>query len=405
MDKKKVIPLEQRIFNYSLTAGLILAAQSNINASVVVTSSGHGLPATVNSGNISYGIDFDGVGGNDISISYSYYVHAGGSPRGPFLFAKNLGAADANFYGKVYGSFFNPYPLSQNNPNGVPSAPSSKWGRNGSGVGSLAFINSAAGVFGYWVNQTDKYLGVKFKISGVVHYGWVKMSISADSKTATITSYAYETSADTPISSPLPVELTRFSAINLKNSIALNWATATEVNNYGFEIQRTLNPSPGKGGTPGGWEKIGFVKGNGNSNSPKEYSFVDNKTPGVSENPGGLSSKLEYRLKQIDNDGQFKYSKVVEVLFNVPAEFSLKQNYPNPFNPTTSIRYSIPRAEHVTLKIYDVLGKEAASLVDENKEAGSYNITFNASGLASGIYYYRITAGEFTEVKKLMLLK
>ena len=185
----------------------------------------------------------------------------------------------------------------------------------------------------------------------------------------------------------LPVELTTFSANNLGDKVELNWNTATEVNNYGFNVERKTEN--------GEWTNIGFVKGSGNSNSPKNYSFIDG-------NP--LSGKVEYRLKQIDNDGSFKYSSIVTVN-SLPIQFNLAQNYPNPFNPTTTIQYAIPKAEHVTLKVYDELGNEVTTLVNENKVAGQYKVSFNGSNLASGIYYYRIAAGDFTEVKKLMLLK
>jgi len=204
---------------------------------------------------------------------------------------------------------------------------------------------------------------------------------------------------------PLPVELTTFTANNLGNKIDLQWNTATEVNNYGFEVQRACPDLSGpevsgqqasSSTTPRqDWGKIGFVKGSGNSNSPKNYSFIDDNPP---------SGTVEYRLKQIDNNGNFKYSQIVTVT-SLPTKFELWQNYPNPFNPTTTIQYAIPKAEHVTLKVYDELGKEVSTLVDENKEAGQYRVNFNGSSLASGIYYYRISAGPFNEVKKLMLLK
>ena len=189
---------------------------------------------------------------------------------------------------------------------------------------------------------------------------------------------------------PLPVELTSFIALTNNNIVNLLWTTATEINNYGFEIQR----NPLLGGVQG-WVKVGFVKGNGNSNSPKDYSFIDTDP---------LNGDVEYRLKQIDNDGAFKYSSIVTVN-SLPTKFELFQNYPNPFNPTTTIRYSIPNAEHVTLKVYDELGKEVSTLVDEKKVNGSYSVKFNGLGLASGIYYYRITGGDFRDVKKMMLLK
>ena len=127
------------------------------------------------------------------------------------------------------------------------------------------------------------------------------------------------------IDSPFPVELTTFTVSAKNNFVLLNWQTATEVNNYGFEIQKSEVSSQNSE-----FETVGFVDGHGNSNSPKEYSFKDeNVTAGT----------YKFRLKQIDNDGQFKYSKVVEVSLNQPAEFSLSQNYPNPFNPSTKIKF------------------------------------------------------------------
>jgi len=171
------------------------------------------------------------------------------------------------------------------------------------------------------------------------------------------------------------------------------------VNNYGFEIERTSpRPSPqGEGGEAGrGWEKIGFVAGNGNSNSPKDYSFVDKTV---------LSGKYFYRLKQIDNDGQFEYSNIVEVDLGVPAEFSLAQNYPNPFNPSTTIKYQLPERSLVTLKLYDILGREVHTLINEDQSPGNYKVELNGSRFASGVYIYRITAGKFTAVKKLTFSK
>ncbi len=173
------------------------------------------------------------------------------------------------------------------------------------------------------------------------------------------------------------------------NSVALNWTTATEINNYGFQIESK------KEKVESNWETIGFVKGCGNSNSPKEYSFVD-KTP-----PGG---KVQYRLQQIDNDGSFKYYGPVEVLLNI-AQFSLKQNYPNPFNPVTTISYSLPEKTQVNLAVYDVLGRKVASLVNKEQESGVYDVEFDGRNLNSGIYFYELHAGQYSEVKKLLLVK
>ena len=191
----------------------------------------------------------------------------------------------------------------------------------------------------------------------------------------------------------LPVELSSFTGSYSGGKINLKWQTENEVNNYGFDIERALINS--KNDKSLKWEKIGFIKGAGNSNSPKNYSFVDNNM---------LNGKLAYRLKQIDNNGNIKYSDIVEVSAKL-NDFMLGQNYPNPFNPTTTIQYSIPKAAHVTLNVYNSLGKKVVTLVNANKEAGSYTVNFNGSSLSSGIYYYRITSGNFIRVKKLLLLK
>jgi hypothetical protein len=189
----------------------------------------------------------------------------------------------------------------------------------------------------------------------------------------------------------LPIQLASFTGTAVNgNDVLLHWTTITEINNYGFEIERKqipLNP-PLQGGSraaseAGGFEKLGFVEGNGTSNTPKEYSFND-------KNPS--TGKYVYRLKQIDRDGKFKYSQSVEVELGVaPRVFELSQNYPNPFNPTTRIEFTVPENGRATLKIYDVLGQEVATLFDGDAEAGrSLQATFDAKGFASGVYFSKL---------------
>ncbi len=144
------------------------------------------------------------------------------------------------------------------------------------------------------------------------------------------------------------------------------------------------------------WKKIAFIQGCGNSNSPKEYSFEDKNLQ---------AGKLQYRLKQIDFDGKFEYSNAVEVNFDAPVNLVLDQNYPNPFNPTTTIKYEIPKNSFVKLSIYDLLGREISTLVNQAQNAGYHEVTFNAKDLASGIYIYQIQAGEFSRIKKMLLMK
>jgi hypothetical protein len=194
----------------------------------------------------------------------------------------------------------------------------------------------------------------------------------------------------------IPVELTSFNAEVSGQVVLLNWTTATETNNSGFEILR-------KAQNDSEWETIGFVPGFGTTTEPKSYSFIDeNITTGV----------YKYRLKQLDFDGTFEYSNEIEVEVDfTPKEFVLYQNYPNPFNPNTTIKYEIPNVEttqrvvFTTLKVYDVLGNEVATLVNEEKQSGVYEVEFDASSLASGMYLYKLQAGAFIQSKKMILTK
>jgi hypothetical protein len=204
----------------------------------------------------------------------------------------------------------------------------------------------------------------------------------------------------TSIANVLPVELTSFSASVSNGSVLLNWQTATEVNNYGFEIERAsqTSASPPKARKLNliDWNKIGFVQGHGNSNSPKDYFFTDENAP---------SGKVQYRLKQIDFDGSFKYSDIVEVNVDFTQEYKLAQNFPNPFNPTTKIEFTIPQAANVSLKVYNVLGQEVRTLVNGMKEAGTYKINFDAKELSNGVYIYKLEAGTYTQARKMILMK
>ena len=192
---------------------------------------------------------------------------------------------------------------------------------------------------------------------------------------------------------PLPVELSSFSATIIGTSVKLKWMTSTEVNNYGFEIERK---SISNSQTSELWSKIGFVEGSGNVNSPKTYSFTDNNLN---------SGKYAYRLKQIDNDGKYEYSGMVEIEINRPGKMELSQNFPNPFNPSTLIKFNLPEAGMVKLSVYNILGQEIRTLVDEYKESGAYQYKFDAGDLNSGIYIYKIESGSFVQTRKMTLVK
>ncbi len=202
----------------------------------------------------------------------------------------------------------------------------------------------------------------------------------------------------------IPVDIVSFTA-NIKdgNNIRLNWTTASETNNSGFEILRSCLAGRQVAQNDNAWKKIGFVPGYGTTTELKSYSLTDeNITTGI----------YKYRLKQIDFDGTFNYSNEIEVEVDfTPKEFVLYQNYPNPFNPTTTIKYKIPSVasgfslSKVTLKVFDMLGNEVATLVNEYKQPGVYEVEFDASKLSSGIYFYQIHAESFNRTKKMILTK
>ena len=199
----------------------------------------------------------------------------------------------------------------------------------------------------------------------------------------------------------LPVELTSFGVTISSNNIQLNWKTATELNNMGFEIERSISAY---NSILGEWQKIGFVKGSGTSTIQHEYSFTDSKA---------IQGIVKYRLKQIDVDGTFEYSQAVEVDLTMPNEFALSQNYPNPFNPVTEISFALPVESNVNLVVFNSLGEKVATLVNNVEQAGIHKVTFDAKALTSGIYFYQINSSSvdpnlgqsFRQIKKMMLLK
>jgi hypothetical protein len=190
----------------------------------------------------------------------------------------------------------------------------------------------------------------------------------------------------------IPVELISFAGTVNEKSVELSWITATETNNQGFQIERSNGSE---------FESVGFVEGHGTTTEFQNYSYTDRNVP---------VGSYSYRLKQLDYDGTFTYSNVIEIEVEGPKEFALDQNYPNPFNPSTKIAFRLAVDSKVSLKVFDILGQEVASLVNANLAAGAHNVDFNASLLNSGVYMYRIEATgidgtNFTNVKKMILTK
>jgi hypothetical protein len=201
----------------------------------------------------------------------------------------------------------------------------------------------------------------------------------------------------------LPVDLSSFTSNINGREVNLNWETKTEVNTRQFDIERALESNKDLTVI---WASVGVVQASGTSTTPRKYSYTDKNLQ---------AGKYQYRLKMLDNDGSFKYSKIEETEVALPKNFELSQNYPNPFNPSTKINYSLPSDSKVTLEVYSTNGERIARLVNENQTAGFYSVNFGFSSLnksvSSGVYFYRIIAvdnakgNQFTSIKKMMLLK
>jgi len=194
-------------------------------------------------------------------------------------------------------------------------------------------------------------------------------------------------------SSPLPVKLQSFTYSVSGRNVNLNWATSMEENNAGFDIERKSET--------GNWTKVGYVAGKGNSNNVNNYKYTDSKVE---------AGKFSYRLKQTDYNGNYEYFTLSgNVTVGNPSKYVLSQNYPNPFNPVTKIDFEVPQDSKVTMKVYDITGKEIVTLFSGVKSAGFHTVQFDGNGLSTGIYFYRLVASangqESVITKKMNLIK
>ena len=205
--------------------------------------------------------------------------------------------------------------------------------------------------------------------------------------------------ATSMIEMPLPIQLASFTATFLNSHcVRLDWMTLSETNNYGFEVEKSMDSTAQFQILPNS-----FIPGNGTTLEPHQYTFVDS-----SASPG----RWWYRLKQMDLDATVHFTDRISVTVltdvkenPIPTEFALRQNYPNPFNPSTTIRYQLPIRSQVTLRVFDMLGREISTLMDGVEEPGYRSVRWDASGVASGVYFYRLSAGQYVDMKKLLLLR
>jgi hypothetical protein len=243
-------------------------------------------------------------------------------------------------------------------------------------VSESSFNPSSSVFFGDYTNIAA--------LNKMVYPMWMRLDVSALTVWTAIVNDS---------SAVIPVELNNFTANVSGGKVNLYWQTATELNNSGFEIQRLKDSKIEK---LKDWATIGFVNGNGTTTETSDYIFTDEP----------LSSGLySYRLKQMDFDGSSKYSSEVDANYIFTNDFRLSQNYPNPFNPSTIIEYQIPQLSFVTIKVYDALGKEVVTLINEEKPAGIHEVNFEPKDLTSGLYLYKISAGGFEQTRKMLLLK
>jgi len=294
-------------------------------------------------------------------------------------------------------------PLSEMIPELLPSAPSNLVATSDTFTVTLGWQDNSDNEDGFVIERKagdslSVELFVVIDSTGVNENSYFDTGLEADS-TYTYRVYACnqfgvsDYSNLVEIATMIPVELTSFTAAINENKVILNWSTATELNNQGFEIERKT----------GSWEKIGYVLGFGTTTEPKTYSFTDdNVTTGT----------YSYRLKQIDFDGSYSYSPEIEINVEfTPKEYTLYQNYPNPFNPATTIKYALPYVSNVKIVIYNMLGETVSELFNGMQEAGYYDVSWNAGSIASGIYFYMIDAkavdgkNNYTSVKKMVLLR
>ena len=261
--------------------------------------------------------------------------------------------------------------LSTINPGATWSDHASFWNRNFGAI-CLIELDGDFNLYYHTVNDKIQYFNMPY---------FLKMSKVAFGTVATLAQ----------LTDIVPVELLAFTASVRNSEVQLLWSTASELNNRGFEIERSVNGN-------NNFVTVGFVDGKGSSTEINYYSFIDN--PQLS----GIN-QIYYRLKQVDFDGTYNYSDIVNVSYDVPAEFVLSQNFPNPFNPSTRISYFVPKESFVSIKVYDFLGREVSTLVSETKSTGSYELSFDASTLPSGTYFYTLIADNYSETKKMIVIK
>ena len=356
----------------------------------------------VNVGNAQYWTgNTDGATKVDGEIN-TVYPNVGWAVFDVSGFPPSTSAVDAiQFYGYVNATnwpYWSATPMGSVNPVTADAATIYSMVNSGYNQGTAYIYSDESSGFSVGWHDYPLEAGANADLLAALANGWFAMGfIDRDFSSSYYVNFDGWTQTNPPYLEVIyeyiiPVELTSFTAKANESQVELSWITATETNNQGFEVQRSNG---------GEFEPIAFVQGNGTTTEVHAYSYTDKDV---------TVGTYSYRLKQVDFDGTFEYSNVIEAEVPAPTVFALEQNYPNPFNPSTTINFKLAVDSKVSLKVFDVLGQEVATLLNGNFVAGSHTVNFNASALNSGVYMYRIEATgnngtNFTSVKKMILTK
>jgi hypothetical protein len=358
-------------------------------------------------------LDNSTAGNKKSLLVFSYDFGFNYDPNAEGYILNNSTSADADFYRNylrtryLNDDWYLLFPASQQKIKGNPLDPDFNTYPNDSISGTypdlIDTINgSKKGIIPFTATGADPgavlvyYFGTDYNIVNVSNpYSYFRRYGSIEGP---VTFYTYIVDKLLDAGGALPVELASFTAAIDKRDVHLNWKTASELNNSGFEIERSYKSDEN---VYEDWVELGFVQGNGTTAEARDYSFTDR---------GLNTGKYKYRLKQVDYNGNFEYFNLSgEVSVGIPDKYDLSQNYPNPFNPATKINFDLPFDSRVTMKIFDITGRELKTLANEIFEAGYYTITFNAVNIASGVYFYRIIAEggnqQYVMTKKMILLR
>jgi hypothetical protein len=309
-----------------------------------------------------------------------------------------MGFCDAlNSYGVRVTKFIAPAPppLTSASPNSLtPGQPSVNVIITGTPVNGEGFYDPGSG----FTNRIAASINGGVTVNSVTYNSSTQVTLNISTvgatngaKTVTITNPDGQFVTSSVIFDvALPVALNTFEHSVNKRNVKLSWVTGFELNNKGFHVERMKEGSDV-------WQQLAFIDGSGTTNELKHYNYSDNRLE---------TGKYHYRLKQVDYNSSFEYFLLNDIVnIGVPVSADVSQNYPNPFNPLTKIDFNIPSDGKVQLKVYDITGREVASLVNEFKPAGYYTVEFDASKLASGVYFYKMVSGSFVNVKKMLVVK